>query len=121
MSPNRKIKDEIRISLFGCKDKTQISQIFINNSFENTNNDKSMDEYNLKLEIDRSVIYFTLYDSSQFDDDREKRLMNICDPSNPKSNEELEQYYEDSRKKWNDEMQFANVVLNGLYNNEYLL
>ena len=86
MSPNRKIKDEIRISLFGCKDKTQISQIFINNSFENTNNDKSMDEYNLKLEIDRSVIYFTLYDSSQFDDDRENRLkyyqLFFLDPSN---------------------------------------
>lgn len=65
MSPNRRVKDEIRIALFGGKEKTRILHEFLNNGHENLNIAPKQDESSIQIEIDKSLnVKIIIFDSS---------------------------------------------------------
>lgn len=109
MSPNRRINTDVRIALFGGKEKTLIANAFINNDFETESFEKNKDEYNINIEINKSIIKIILIDSSQYENDNELRLkcyyrapyfLFFYDVSNSSSFDEFKKFYDEAKSVW---------------------
>ena len=123
MSPNRTINEDLestRIALFGCKAKTQILHMFINNSVENQATQlKSTDEYCINIEVNKSFTKnIMIFDSSAYDEDRANRIKYyhlapyfLFFVNGSESDEKVEEMFEEAKEVWNDVTNKIGIVL----------
>lgn len=116
MSPNRRIKDEIKIVLFGGEGKTEILHKFINNNIDNllTNNAQIKDEFNIQIEIDNSLkVSMKIFDSPSLNDNYYQLAFNLLfffDLSYPQSINDFGDWYKNVCNIWGSQFKFAVVA-----------
>lgn len=119
MSPNKRVKDDINILLFGSKKKTQILKAFANNNFENSlSNDEDEEDCLVNIEIHKKVIKLRLIDVKNTDDSDERnnyyqRAINLIyffdDSDQTSSFNEFNQIYEEANQVWDNDIKFVFV------------
>ena len=121
MSPNRRVKDLIRISLFGCNEKTQILQGFVNNKIESSTDNKQFeDEYIVDIEIHNKLIQMMLIDiDTRNTDNSDKRkelyhrasnIIYFFDNSNQSTSyNKLNQIYKEAKEIWKNDIKLVLV------------